>query len=112
MPVAERVERLERRRHAECKLLEQSQSPKAGVFRRLADWDDYVIGDTYAPANDGLKGRRVGDIAAERGASIFGTLLDIVVADELPHGAVAARRRTTTPSRGGCAPSCGTTRGR
>ncbi len=41
---------------------------EAGVFERLADFDNYVIGDTYSEANEGLKGRRVGDIAAERGA--------------------------------------------
>ena len=26
------------------------------MFRRLADWGDYVIGDTYSAANEGLKG--------------------------------------------------------
>jgi N-acyl-D-aspartate/D-glutamate deacylase len=49
----------------------------------LADWAQYIIGDTHAPENDGLKGRSVGEIAAERGRSWFGTLLDIVVADDL-----------------------------
>jgi len=64
-------------------LLEASHSPDAGVYRRLADWEDYVIGDTFAPENEGLAGRVVGDIAAERGAEPFDTLLDIVVADDL-----------------------------
>jgi N-acyl-D-aspartate/D-glutamate deacylase len=81
VPVSERVQRLQ---DADTRvlLLELSQSPAAGVFRRLADWGDYVIGDTFVPANDGLKGRIVKDIAAERGRSNFGTLLDIVVADD------------------------------
>lgn len=64
-------------------LLEASQSPEAGVYRRLADWEDYVIGDTFAPENEGLSNRVVKDIAAERGTSPFDTLLDIVVADDL-----------------------------
>ncbi len=81
VPVPERIERLNDP-DTRVKLLELSQSPAAGVFRRLADWGDYVIGDTYAPANVGLKGRRVSDIAGERGHSNFGTLLDIVVADD------------------------------
>jgi N-acyl-D-aspartate/D-glutamate deacylase len=81
VPVAERVQRLNDA-DTRVKLLELSQSPAAGVFRRLADWGDYVLGDTYAPVNDGLRGRRVADIAAERGRSEFGTLLDIVTADE------------------------------
>lgn len=63
-------------------LLASSQSPEAGVFRRLADWGYYKIGDTFSPANEGLKGRVVEDIAAERGTSPFDTLLDIVIADE------------------------------
>jgi N-acyl-D-aspartate/D-glutamate deacylase len=65
------------------RLLELSQSPKAGVFRRLADWGDYMIGTTYAPSNSLHRNRRVSEIAAESGRSCFGTLLDIVIADEL-----------------------------
>ena len=64
-------------------MLERSQSEEAGVFRRLADFANYVIGDTYAEANEGLQGRRVGDIADERGQDPFATLIDIVVADDL-----------------------------
>ena len=61
----------------------QAQSEEAGVFRRLADWGRYVIGDTYSAANEGLSGRQVADIAAERGdADPFHTLLDIVAADD------------------------------
>jgi N-acyl-D-aspartate/D-glutamate deacylase len=61
---------------------ERSHSEAAGVFRRLAGWDRYVIGDTYSAANEGLSGRVVGDIAAERGADPFDTLVDIVTADD------------------------------
>ena len=81
VPVAERVARLNDA-DTRVRLLELSQSPAAGVFRRLADWSEYVIGDTYSAVNEGLKGRIVKDIAAERGCSNFGTLLDIVCADD------------------------------
>jgi len=64
-------------------MLESSLSQEAGVFRRLADWGDYVIGDTYSEANRGLSGRTVREVAQERGQSSFGTLLDIVIADDL-----------------------------
>ena len=77
---AERVGRLNDP-DTRVRLLELSQAPAAGVFRRLADWGEYVIGDTYSAANEGLKGRVVSQIAAERGRSNFGTLLDIVCAD-------------------------------
>jgi N-acyl-D-aspartate/D-glutamate deacylase len=80
--VPERVERLNDP-DTRIKLLEWSKSPAAGVFRRLADWDDYVVGDTYSAANAGLTGRTVRDIAVERGKSGFGTFLDISIADDL-----------------------------
>ena len=80
--VAERIQRLQDP-DTRIKLLEWSLSKEAGVFRRLADWADYIIGDTFSPENAGLSGRSVRDIAAERATSAFGTLLDIVIADEL-----------------------------
>ena len=82
VPVPERIERLNDP-DTRVLMLENSKAPEAGVFRRLADWGDYVVGDTYAPANDGLKGRSVRDIAAERGRSCFGTFLDISIVDDL-----------------------------
>jgi len=81
-PVPARIERLQDA-DMRVKLLEWSKSPAAGVFRRLADWDQYVVGDTYAEANAGLKGRSVSDIAVQRGRSSFGTFLDISIADDL-----------------------------
>ena len=82
VPLAERIQRLQDP-DTRVRMLENSLSQAAGVFRRLADWGDYVIGDTYSAANEGLKGRVVRDVANERGMSSFGTLLDIVIADEL-----------------------------
>ncbi len=81
-PVPERIARL-RDPDTRVRLLETSKSSAAGVFRRLADWGDYVVGDTYSAANRGLKGRTVSEIAAERGRSEFGTFLDISIADDL-----------------------------
>ena len=82
LPVPERMARLQDP-ETQAFMLERSQSEEAGVFRRLADFANYVIGDTYAEANAGLQGRRVGDIADERGQDPFATLIDIVCADEL-----------------------------
>ncbi len=62
---------------------ERAHSKDAGVFRGLARWGTYVIGDTYAQPNDGCAFRSVADIAAERGTAPFDTLLDIVLADDL-----------------------------
>jgi len=64
-------------------LEERAASPEAGVFGRLTGWERYVIGDTYSAANEGLSGRKVADIAAERGGRPFDVLLDIVLEDDL-----------------------------
>ena len=82
VPVAEPHRAVARCRHPRA-IAGALASTRGGVFRRLADWAQYIIGDTYTPENDGLKGRSVGEIAAERGRSWFGTLLDIVIADDL-----------------------------
>jgi N-acyl-D-aspartate/D-glutamate deacylase len=82
LPVPERIEKLKDpavRRHLD----ERARSPEAGVFRRLASWGRYQIGDTYSPQNEGLKGRSVHDLAQVRGQSSFDTLLDVVLNDEL-----------------------------
>jgi glycine hydroxymethyltransferase len=49
-------------------LEERAASPDAGVFSRLTGWGLYRIGDTFSDANEGLKGRLIGDIAREVGA--------------------------------------------
>jgi N-acyl-D-aspartate/D-glutamate deacylase len=82
LPIEQRKERLadpETRRQ----MIERANSPEAGVFRRLADFRHYVIGDTYSPANEGLKGRTVADVAAERAKAPFDALVEIVLNDDL-----------------------------
>ena len=82
-PVPERIEKL-RDEPTRRMMVERADSEEAGMFRRLAGFADYVIGDTFSAANEGLSGRRVRDIAAERGdAEPFDTLIDIVIADDL-----------------------------
>jgi N-acyl-D-aspartate/D-glutamate deacylase len=63
--------------------LRESAESDTGLFRATLRWERLQIGETFAPENDGLAGRTVGDIAAERGADAFDTLLDVVVADDL-----------------------------
>ena len=62
---------------------ELAHSKDAGVFRRLSHWANYIIGDTFAEANEGLSWRDVGSIAEEQGKEPFDALLDIVIADDL-----------------------------
>ncbi|MEV5507826.1 N-acyl-D-amino-acid deacylase family protein [Streptomyces orinoci] len=82
LPIPERIDRL-RQPQLQRQLLTAAHSESAGVFRRLADFGRYVIGDTYAKENEGLTGRVVADIAAERGLDPFACLVEICAADEL-----------------------------
>jgi N-acyl-D-aspartate/D-glutamate deacylase len=82
LPIPERIEKLSDPA-VRAEMLERANSKEAGVFRRLADFKRYVIGDTFSDENKGLKGRVVGDIAAERGQDPFATLVEIASNDEL-----------------------------
>lgn len=82
LPVDERIAKL-RDPAVRAEMLRRAASKEAGVFRRLTDFGRYVIGDTYAEANEGLGGRVVRDIAAERGQEPFECLVDICADDRL-----------------------------
>ena len=82
LPVPERIAKLGDPSVRED-MMRRARSPEAGVLQRLADFDHYVIGDTFSAANQGLKGRVVGDLAKERGQPAFDTLVEIVTDDEL-----------------------------
>jgi N-acyl-D-aspartate/D-glutamate deacylase len=82
LPVPERIRRL-RDPAVRAAMRTGAASDEAGILRRLTDWANYELGDTYAPENEGLEGRRVGDVAAERGLDPFDVLVDVCLADEL-----------------------------
>jgi N-acyl-D-aspartate/D-glutamate deacylase len=63
-----------------------AQSDEAGILRHLAVWDRLVFEETFDPANAGIEGRSVGEVARERGVEPFDALLDVVVADGLRTG--------------------------
>ncbi|HWS46632.1 MAG TPA: amidohydrolase family protein [Acidimicrobiia bacterium] len=82
LPVPERIAKL-RDPAVRQWMNERAHSPEAGVFSRLASWGRYQIGDTYSPANEGLKGRVVADLAERANRGTFDTLVDLVINDEL-----------------------------
>ncbi len=82
LPVEERIEQL-RDPEVRARLDDLAHSKDAGVFRRLANWSNYIIGDTYAPENAGMRWRDVGSIADEQGKPPFDALCDLVIDDEL-----------------------------
>jgi N-acyl-D-aspartate/D-glutamate deacylase len=87
LPVAERKVALAdpdvRRR-----LDQGARSREAGLLRGLARWERLEIAETFSPANAGLDGLTVGEIARRRGgdADPFDVLLDVVLADDLRTG--------------------------
>ncbi|MFF0740905.1 amidohydrolase family protein [Streptomyces sp. NPDC004111] len=82
LPVPERIAKL-RDADVRAEMLRRARSKEAGVFRRLANFGRYVIGDTYSEANAGVSGRVVNDIAAERGLEPFACLVEICANDDL-----------------------------
>ena len=66
-----------------ARLNEGAQSPEAGMLRGIANWQAMTINQTFAPENEGLAGRTVGEIAAERNQDPFDTICDISILDEL-----------------------------
>ncbi|MGA8726668.1 MAG: amidohydrolase family protein [Acidimicrobiales bacterium] len=85
LPIPERMERL-RDPAVRRKLDEASHSKEAGMLAALAHWQNLVIDETFSPENEGLSGRTVGDIAAERGQEPFDALVDVALADNLRTG--------------------------
>jgi N-acyl-D-aspartate/D-glutamate deacylase len=63
--------------------LREGAESDTGLFRRLLHWDRLQIGETFAPENNGLAGRTVAEVAADRGTDPFDTMLDVAVADDL-----------------------------
>ena len=82
LPAPERMARL-RDGATRRWLQDRAASDEAGVFRRLTNWGQYRIGDTFSSANAPLEGRIVSDIARERGQEPFDALVDICLADDL-----------------------------
>lgn len=69
------------------RLAEGAQSEEAGLLRALANWSGFVVLESFSPANAGIEGRTIGDVAADRGgADPFDVLCDVVIADELRTG--------------------------
>jgi N-acyl-D-aspartate/D-glutamate deacylase len=82
LPVPERKQKLANA-EVRAEMLRRARSDEAGVLRRLADFRHYVIGDTFSAANEGLKGRVVGELATEQGKDAFDLLVEIVSNDDL-----------------------------
>lgn len=81
LPPAERIEKL--RDPAFRAILSAAAAAQTGPMATFARWADFTLLEVKSAKNKPLEGRLVGDVARERGADPFDTLIDIVVEDEL-----------------------------
>ena len=77
--VPERIRRLE----DPAVRADMMEKAKASNLAQVAQFDRYLIGQTYSDVNAPFEGRLVGDIAKERGVDAFTAIVDIVAADDL-----------------------------
>ena len=80
-PVPERMARL---RDPEVRADMMAKAATSDRFAQLIEFDRYLIGpDVFSEANADVRGRMIGEIAAERGQDPFDCLVEIVCNDEL-----------------------------
>src|SRR5918996_870462 len=79
-PVPERIRRLLDPEVRQRMLDQAADSP---TFKFLANFGNYVIGDAFSRRNAEVKGRRVDELALERGTDPFTCVAEIVAEDEL-----------------------------
>jgi len=62
---------------------EGARSMSSGVFAMFVNWAAWTVDEVFTEQNRTLKGRNIGEIAAEQSKSPFDALLDIAVSEEL-----------------------------
>jgi N-acyl-D-aspartate/D-glutamate deacylase len=60
-----------------------ANSEAAGLLRGLARWELLIVDQVARPANEGLRGRKIGEIAKERGQAPFDCMLDLAISEDL-----------------------------
>jgi N-acyl-D-aspartate/D-glutamate deacylase len=82
LPIPARMERL--RDPAYRKQLDEgAHSEAAGLLRGLARWENMIVDQVARPEHEGVRGRKIGELAAETGKAPFDAMLDLALADEL-----------------------------
>jgi len=82
LPIAERKQALvDPAVRAELRKGGEEQGP--GPLKALTRWAQIRVAETFEPANAGLRGRTLGEIAKERGVDPFDLLLDLALSEDL-----------------------------
>jgi N-acyl-D-aspartate/D-glutamate deacylase len=66
-----------------ARLRKGAASDEAGALRALAVWENATVDQVFSEANARYRGRRLGEIAEERGQDPFDAMLDVALADDL-----------------------------
>jgi len=82
LPIEERMERL-RDPAVRAELDRGAHAEESGMLRTYAQWDEMIVADVFDPANEGFRGRKLGEIAREQGKQAFDVMLDLALAEGL-----------------------------
>jgi N-acyl-D-aspartate/D-glutamate deacylase len=85
LPVKERIDAL-RDPAVRQRMKESATSAEAAAFKFLSNWHRMTIAETFSSVNDGVAGKTVAEVAAERNQDPFDAMLDVVTEDELRTG--------------------------
>ncbi len=85
LPIEERM-RAFADRDVQRRLAEGAASPEAGLRGKFLHWPSVEIAETFSAANARYEGKRVGEIARDKGMDPFEALMEIALADELRTG--------------------------
>ncbi|MEZ4332523.1 MAG: amidohydrolase family protein [Myxococcota bacterium] len=82
LPIPERIARL-RDPAFRKRLDEGANSEGAGLLRSLARWELVTVDQVFRPEHAPLRGRTIGEIAAEQDKTPFDCMIDLAIAEDL-----------------------------
>jgi N-acyl-D-aspartate/D-glutamate deacylase len=62
---------------------EGAHSEGAGLLRGLASWERMIVDQVARPEHEGIRGRKIGELAAELGKAPFDCMLDLAISEDL-----------------------------
>ncbi len=82
LPIPERIRRLQDP-DVRRKLDEGAHSEGAGLLRGLASWERLIVDQVGRPEHEAMRGRKIGELAAQLGKTSFDTMLDLAISEDL-----------------------------
>jgi N-acyl-D-aspartate/D-glutamate deacylase len=82
LPIEARKEKL-RDPELRRKLDEGAHSEGAGLLRGLANWERLIVDQVARPEHEAIRGRKIGELAAQLGKQPFDCMLDLAISEDL-----------------------------